>query len=275
MRKHFRRALVTGATSGIGEAFAREIASTSDVLLTGRNTEKLAEIAEELSADGRTVETMCADLSDEADVRRVAKWAGEHEIDLLINNAGVGHLGAFLDHSVEDERATIAVNVMAVVLLTRSLLPGMVERAEARGDRAGVIILSSSAAFSAVPYFATYAASKAFDLSFAEALSEEMRGQPVDVLALCPGATRTAFGTRAGFSRATVPGAAEPRTVARDGLRALGGRSPVKVSGCVEQAALGPLLHPRNIVTGVVGKAMRVISRRMLRPAPRESASAV
>lgn len=268
MKNCFRRALVTGATSGIGEAFAREIPWSTDVLLTGRNTERLASIAEEISGDGRTVETMSADLADEADVRRVAKWADEHEIDLLINNAGVGHLGAFLDHSLEDERATVAVNVLAVVLLTRSLLPGMVKRANAHRDRAGVIVVSSSAAFSAIPYFATYAASKAFDLLFAEALSEEMRGQPVDVMALCPGATRTAFGSRAGLSQASFPGASDPRTVARHGLRALG-RHPVKITGCVDQAALGPLLLPRNAVTGIIGKAMSVINKTMLRPVPR------
>lgn len=268
MKKHYRRALVTGATSGIGEAFAHEIASTTDLLLTGRNMEKLADIAEAISAQGRTVETMGADLSDEADVMRVAKWADERGIDLLINNAGVGNLGPFLDHKVEDERATVAVNVMAVVLLTRSLLPGMVKRANAHGNRGGVIVVSSSAAFSAVPYFATYAASKAFNLSFAEALSEEMRGQPVDVMALCPGATRTSFGTRAGFSQSSFPGAADPRTVARDGLRALG-HYPVKISGFVEQATLGPLLCPRNALTGIIGTAMRVVNKTMVRSDPR------
>ncbi len=268
MKKYFRRALVTGATSGIGEAFVRELASTTDVLVTGRNTEKLASIAGEISREGRLVETLSADLADEADVLRVADWANEHEIDLLINNAGVGHLGPFLDHSFKDERATAAINVMAVVLLTHTVLPAMINRAKARGERAGVIVVSSSAAFSAVPYFASYAATKAFGLSFAEALAEEMRGQPVDVMALCPGATRTSFGTRAGLSQASFPGAADPRTVARDGLRALG-RHPVKITGVADQAIFGPLLRPRRAVTSVLGTALRVVNRTMLRPGPR------
>lgn len=266
MKHNFERALVTGATSGIGEAFAQEIPSLCDLLLTGRNTQRLHAIADEVARGNRTVDTLVADLANEADVHRVAQWADEQEIDLLINNAGVGHLGRFLDHPVDDERATVAVNVVAVLLLTRLLLPGMVARANASGNRAGIIIVSSSAAFSAVPYFASYAATKAFDLSFAEALSEEMRGQPVDVMALCPGATRTAFGTRAGFSQASFPGAADPRTVVRDGLRALG-RQTVKVSGLVEKAAIGPMLRPRGALTGVIGTAMRVVSKTMLRPA--------
>lgn len=265
MRRSYRRALVTGATSGIGEAFARELAPSTDVLLTGRDTVRLAELARELGRPGRKVETLAADLSLEADVLRVANWAEGHGVDLLVNSAGVGHLGKIVDHSVADERDIVAVNVTALLLLTRLLIPGMMERARDRGGRAAVIIVSSTVAFSAVPYFATYAATKSFGLSFAEALGEEMRGEPLDVLALCPGATRTAFGSRAGFGERRIPGAADPRTVARDGLRALG-RQPVKVSGVVDQAALGPLVLRRCALTGVVGTAMRVLTRSLSRP---------
>ena len=265
MRGTYQRARVTGATSGIGEAFARELAPSTEMLLTGRDTGRLAELSRDLGRSGRKVETLAADLSVEADVLRVADWAQSRGADLLVNSAGVGHLGKVVDHSVADERDMVAVNVTAPLLLTRMLVPGMIERARDRGSRAAVIIVSSTVAFSAVPYFATYAATKSFDLSFAEALGEEMRGEPLDVLALGPGATRTAFGSRAGFGERSIPGSADPRTVARDGLRALG-RQPVKVSGVVDQAALGPLVLRRCALTGVVGAAMRVLTRSLSRP---------
>ncbi len=140
----------------------------------------------------------------------------------MINNAGVGQFGRLVDNDPAAERDTAMLNVVAVVMLTRGLLPGMIERAAAARRRGGVVIVSSTAAFSPVPYFATYAASKAFNLYFAEALAEEMRDDPVDVLALCPGATRTAFGARAGFDGGPVPGAADPGAVAREALDVIG-----------------------------------------------------
>lgn len=258
----YRRALVTGATSGIGKAFAIELPGETDLLLTGRNADRLAALAGELARPGRRVETMVADLSDEAQVRDVAAWGDSEQIDLLINNAGLGGLGGIFDHSLDTERDTVAVNVTAVLILTRSLGPGMLARARHTGRRSGIIILSSTSAFSAVPYFATYAASKAFDLSFAEGLAEELRGEPVDILALCPGATRTAFGERAGFGAGGIPGATDPRQVAREGLQALG-RQTVKVTGTIDQATLGPLLIPRRTVTGLVGVAMRIVNSAM------------
>ena len=150
------------------------------------------------------------------------------------------------------------VNVVAVVVLTRRLLPGMLERAYGAGRRAGLIIVSSSAAFAPVPFFASYAATKTFDLHFAEALGEELRGVPVDVLALCPGATRGVGDARDGFDFGRVPGAADPARVAREGLAALG-RDRVRLTGRVDQAALGPMVLPRRLVAAAVGTAMRFL----------------
>jgi uncharacterized protein len=258
----FRRALVTGATSGIGAAFAEALPATTDLLLTGRNEEKLAEVARRLAREGRTVEIVTADLADEREVERLIEHAEAFGVDLLINNAGVGHLGRIVDNTAKVERDTAAVNVLAVVLLTRRLLPGMIARARDTGSRAGIIILASTAAFTAVPYFATYAASKAFNLSFAEALGEEMRGEPVDILALCPGATRTSFGGSAGFTGMAVPGAADPRTVARQALRALG-QQRIKVTGNINEAALAPFLLPRRLATCGIGALMRIVTATM------------
>jgi short-subunit dehydrogenase len=259
--RQFTRALITGATSGIGEAFARELPSGTHLLLTGRNAGRLTALRDELVAQGRTVETVIADLTVEADRGRLIAMAQDFGVDLLINNAGAGRFGNFLDNDVDSEFATVMVNVVAVVVLTRALLPGMIERARTRGRRAGLIVVSSAAAFTPVPMFATYAASKTFDLHFAEALAEEMRDEPVDVLALCPGATRTAFGERAGYEPGNLPGAGDPRAVARGALAAVG-RETVHVSGLFKQAALAPIVRPRRLVTGAIGLAMRWLAPR-------------
>jgi len=262
----YQRALITGATSGIGAAFAAELPSHTDLLLTGRNSDALVRVAEGLASPGRIVETYVADLADEAEVRRLVDKAEAFGVDLLINNAGVGQLGRVIDNDLEQERATVAVNVLAVLLLTRGLMPGMLERARRHQRRAGIIIVSSTAALTPIPLFATYSASKAFDLYLAEALSEELRADPIDVLALCPGATRTSFGTRAGFAAGNFPGAADPRRVARDGLEALG-RCPVKVSGTFDHLAFGALLHSRPLLTSAVGTAMRAVTNFFKPPA--------
>ncbi len=261
MMRSYGRALITGASSGIGAAFAGELPASSHLLLTGRDHERLARTAERVARPGRTVETHAADLTDVSQRDQLVDRAEAFGIDLLINNAGVGQLGRFLDHTPELLRETVLLNVVAVVDLTRRLLPGMLERARTARRRAGLIIVSSTAAFAPVPFFATYAASKAFDLQFTEALAEELRGQPVDILALCPGATRTRFGGDAEASPRQMPGASDPRDVAAEGLAALG-RDTVRVAGLLNQAAFGPVVLPRRLVTSAVGLAMRFVAGR-------------
>jgi short-subunit dehydrogenase len=254
----YGRALITGATGAVGTAFAHALPASTDLLLTGRNQERLSTAADHLRRLDRRVETISADLADPAGIERVAIRADAFGIDLLINNAGVGALGEFLGNDYETERQTVMVNVAAVVLLTRRLLPGMLERARGAGRRGGLIIVSSSAAFAPVPFFASYAASKTFDLHFAEALGEELRGEPIDVLALCPGAIRGTGDTGSHFDFGRVPGAADPAQVARDGLAALG-RDRVRLTGRVDQAALGAMVLPRRLVAAALGTAMRYL----------------
>jgi uncharacterized protein len=231
-------ALVTGATSGIGEAFARALPPSSALLLTGRDAAALARLAAELGAGGRPVETLAADLATEAGLDALCAAAERAGLDLLVCNAGVGPYGDFLAASEAALRATVLVNVMAPVVLARRLLPGMLARAEAVGRRAGLVVVSSGAAFLPVPRLAAYAASKAFALSLAEALGAELAGRPVDVLALCPTATRSRFAERSGFG-ATPPGAQDPAHVARAALWALGRRRTL-VLGPLSGLALGP-----------------------------------
>jgi short-subunit dehydrogenase len=266
LTRRYSAALITGASSGIGAAFAEQIAADTKLLITGRDSEILRVTAERLGGEGREVEWVAADLTTAAGRDTVVERAEAMGVDLFIANAGMGTLGPFLENDPSREAAALELNVVAPVLMTRALLPGMLSRVKEssrRGPqgRAGLVILSSSLAYLPVPYLATYAASKAFDLVFAESLAEELRGEPIDVLALCPGPTRTAFGRRAGFSRASLPGAAAPETVAREALMALG-RRQVLVTGRAEQAALSPVMIARQVLSGALGRAMRrVIAR--------------
>jgi hypothetical protein len=255
-----RFALVTGATGGIGAAFARELPEHVDLLLTGRDAGKLEALQEELQIAERRVEIFQADLSQYEDRAALIAFAEQLEVDLLINNAGLGSYGRVLDNDPDAEVTTVEVNCVAPVHLTRMLLPGMIERARVFGGRAGVINLSSTFAVSPVPYFATYSASKAFLQSWSEALAEELRRKPVDVLTLAPGPTRSGFATRAGYSPGRVPFSADPEDVAREGLRMLG-RVSVHVPGNLQRAAMAPYLLPRRVATTGLARLLGAVSK--------------
>lgn len=250
-------ALITGATSGIGEAFARELPRKTSLLLTGRDDARLATLAEELADPGRPVETLAADLAGDAGRQALIARAAELPIDLLINNAGLGYFGPLVERAPERESEVIQVNCVAPVLLTRALLPGMLARAAKSGRRAGVIVVASTAAFYPLPGLATYTAAKAFDLSFAESLAGELHGLPVDVLALCPGPTRTNFFDRSGLPSLKPTSMASPRQVAREGLAALGRRTVHVVGGINRLAAAASRLAPRPLLRAGARSTMR------------------
>jgi short-subunit dehydrogenase len=240
-------ALITGATSGIGAAFSAALPEDTGLLLTGRDPDRLAEEAALHAREGRRIETVAADLATEAGRTAVVDAARSLPVDLLVNNAGFGKYGASLENGREAELGMIAVNVTAVVDLIHCLLPDMIARARAEGGRAGLIVVSSTVAFVPMPNFATYAATKTFELSYAEALAEELHDAPVDVLTLCPGATKTNFFDRAGMSTLFPGHAEEAAAVARKALRALG-RRRVLVSRGSMRLALSPVSLPRRIV---------------------------
>jgi short-subunit dehydrogenase len=256
----YRMALVTGASRGLGAAFAEVLPASTGLLLVARDPTRLEGLSARLATTGRTIAMLPADLTTDRGREAVIERARQVGIDLLINNAGRGRLGRLLDHEPEDTRATVELNVVTPLVLTRALLPGLLERARTEGRRAGLIVVSSGTAFAPVPYFATYAASKAFDLVLGESLAEELRGEPIDVLALCPGATRTEFGRRAGFALDNFPGAADPRAVAEEALAALG-RHTVLVSGRLRRAAYAPLTLARAIAARGLGCAIGLLDR--------------
>jgi len=259
--RRYQRALVTGATSGIGTAFAEALPQETGLLLTGRDTAALDRLAAKLGTAGRIVETVSADLSVTADVDGLIARAEAFGVDLLVNNAGFGDYGRFVENDPGRELAMINVNVTAVVALTRALLPGMVRRAAERDARAGIITVSSSLAFVPAPMLATYAATKSFELSWGEAVAEEMRDLPVDMLVLCPGATRTNFFARGGLPDRILRFAETPDAVARKALRSLG-RRRVLVSQWPHRIGLSVQTLPRRFMTFVIARYLARLERR-------------
>lgn len=262
MPGRYRTALITGATSGIGAAFSAALPPETGLLLTGRDADRLAEEAETYRRDGRRVDAVAADLATEAGRAAVVEAARDLPIDLLVNNAGFGAYGPSLENGRQTELDMIAVNVTAVVDLIHCLLPGMIERAQANGSRAGLIVVSSTIAFVPMANFATYAATKTFELSYTEALADEMRDSPIDILALCPGATRTKFFERAGLGSWFPSYTEEPELVVRRALAALG-RQRVLVSRPAMRLALAPVWMPRWIVSS---GARRIFGRMTRQP---------
>lgn len=255
MTRTYKAALVTGASSGIGAAFARALPRQTALLLTGRDPDALEAVRQAVAADGRRVQCVVADLATRAGVEEVASAAEAFGIDLLVANAGLGPFGPFLQASEQALHDAVAVNVMATTLLARRLLPGLLARALEHGGRAGLIVVASGAAFLPVPNLAVYAASKAFGLSLAEALAAELVREPIDVLALCPTATRSRFAERAGY-RGSIPGAQDPGHVARAALAALGRRRTL-VLGAVS----GPLLSVAAVARAASAQAIALVTR--------------
>jgi uncharacterized protein len=253
-------ALITGASAGIGVAFAEELANGgTNLVLTARRKDRLEELARRLAANYKiSVEVIAVDLADSDTPERIFSFTKEKsiEIELLINNAGFGQYGKF--HSIEKQRLLemVQVNCHAVVHLTRLYLPEMVTRR--RGD---VLILASTASFQAVPYISTYAATKAFDLLFAEGLAEEMKPYGIRVCALCPGSTESEFQSVAGqekFKR----NAETAEKVAHTGLKALAAGKSYVISGLGNYlGAHGERLVPRRFVTKVAGSMFKPVKK--------------
>ncbi len=249
--------LITGASSGIGEIFARKLAARGrNVLLVARSEGKLITLCNELGrSNSIRAQYVALDLSlpespaivfEEAEKRGLA-------IDLLVNNAGFGSFGDFSKADLARELNMIDLNVKALVELTYLFLKPMRERKQGE-----IINVASTAAFQAVPYMATYAATKAFVLSFSEALWEENRAFGVKVMALCPGVTETNFFEAARGEKPPARASQTPEEVVDTALRGLASGKSHIISGWANWAMMeAERLAPRSLVTRMAGRMMR------------------
>jgi short-subunit dehydrogenase len=260
-----RVALVTGASSGIGEAFARALGARGlQLILTGRDEIRLRRIAEQIAAEHRVrVERVTIDLAqpDAPEQLKAAVDGFGLVPEVLVNNAGAGLIGTFAELPLDEQMATVRVNVEALVALTSLFLPAMLER-----GRGGIVNTSSAAGLQPLPHYAIYGATKAFVNSFSQALWAEVRGRGVRVIAVCPGPVAdTRFGERAGGSSLNkIPGLAARRqlpreTVVAQALRGLERGDPLVVPGLTNRLMA--------VLAGCVPRRFQLlVTERLFRP---------
>lgn len=200
-------AVVTGASSGIGRAYAERLASNGmDVVVVARRRDALDALKRELERGGGRVRTLVADLARAEDVERLGTELATLPVELLVNNAGVAHYMPFAQLPVERARELVDVNALSPVLLTRAAIPGMVQR-----GRGAIINVASLLAFSGaaraphLPQRAVYAATKAFLVTFTEILAAELAGAGVKMQVVCPGVVRSEFHSRQGIDMSQAP----------------------------------------------------------------------
>ncbi|MFC6878774.1 MULTISPECIES: SDR family NAD(P)-dependent oxidoreductase [Actinomadura] len=246
MRQAYRTALVTGASSGIGESFARLLAGRgTDLVIVARRADLLDGLARELVERYRVaVEVIAADLTDPGARAEVERRLRAEPVELLVNNAGYGAFGAFAEIPLDDQLTEIELNVTAVVRLTHAVLPGMIER-----GRGGVLNVASMSGFAPSPGSATYGATKAYVASFSESLHAEVAAKGVHVTALCPGFTRTEDEAQSNLLWL------RRENVARAGLDAVSAGRALCVPGAQYKAALPALkLVPRPLLRAAVNR---------------------
>jgi len=247
-------ALVTGASSGIGAEFARQLAARGhDVTIVARRVDRLEQLRDEITSTNPVrIEVVKADLETKAGrlavtsrLRRRAPW-------ILVNNAGYGTRGALANLDPGRERREVQLNVVALHEFTTAVMPGLV-----KAGTGGIINVASVAAFQPIPYMATYAATKVFVLHLTEALSEEVRGTGVRVLALCPGPVRSEFGSVAStedYMRLARPMTMGVERCVEAALHAFDRGAAMVIPGAINFAlAQGPRIAPRALTRRAVG----------------------
>lgn len=256
-------ALVTGASSGLGEEFARELARRgANLVLTARSRDKLERLAADLSrVNGVSVQVIVQDLAEAEGALTLAKElkARGIAIDHLINNAGFGTAGRFEGLDVEREAHMVRVNCESVVVLSRALLRGMLDR-----KRGGILNVASTSGHQPTPFMSTYGASKAFVLSFTLALAEELRGSGVRALVLCPGPVPTGFQAAASMSQSSVVSFAslDAHTVVERALDAYARHAVLKTPGFVNSVqTLASKVLPRSLIVRAARLTMTKLGR--------------
>ncbi|WP_329238264.1 SDR family oxidoreductase [Streptomyces sp. NBC_00111] len=257
-------ALITGASSGLGAEFARQLAARGhDLVLVARSEGRLTALAERLAAEhGIRAHVLVQDLAEPEAAQRIADGltARGLSVDLLVNNAGFGTCGRFEDIAADRDHDQLMVNVVTLVGLTHALLPAMLKR-----GTGAVLNVASTAGFQPSPYFAVYSAAKGFVLNFGLALRQEYRGRGIRVTTLCPGPVDTPFFEAIGTRKAAVNGSmTTPGPVVRAALRALD-RDRGYVTPGLGNSLAAHLLprRPRTLVAAIA----KQVTRKVLSPA--------
>ncbi len=248
---HHRTALITGASGGIGYELARLFARDGvGLVLVARNGQRLATVASELRSLGApSVEVIVADLARVDAVPGLVRELSERhvEVDVLVNNAGYGLSGSFATTDEATELGMIQLNVGALTALTKGVLPGMLARGRGR-----ILNVASTAGFQPGPFVAVYSATKAYVVSFSEALAEELAGTGITVTTLCPGPTATGFAARANMQRSRLfrlGTTMTPAAVAAAGYSGLKRGRRLVVPGLINKIQLQSLrISPRPLV---------------------------
>ena len=246
-------AIVTGASAGLGEHYTRQLAERGlNVLIVARRLDRLSELASELMSNHQVeIECLALDLTATDAIESLLGACQNKDIGLLVNNAGFGIKKPFAENEYSALRDMVRLNCEVPVLLTHALLAKLKNR-----DTAGIINLASVAGFQPTPFMSVYGATKAFDLLFSEALSSELEGSGIDVLAVCPGSTDTEFHAVAG-SESTFPKLDDPRSVVLKSLNCLGKRA-VYIHGFRHRLLIFfSRLTPRFLVTRVAHSMLK------------------
>lgn len=260
MTTQWEIALVTGASSGIGEQFCRLLAAGgTDLVVVARDEKRLRDLADDLTGShGIGVEVLPADLTNPVDLARVTSRLDKthHRVDLLVNNAGLGFTGNFIDVAISKHREQLAVNIDALVELSYSAAGSM-----ALAKHGTILNVSSVAGDIAGPKSAIYNATKSFVTSFSQSLSIEMANSGVTVSCLCPGLTRTQFQGRAGYDASDIPKLLwqSAEEVAQAGLDAAAAAKPVVISGVINKTWSRLM---RSAPRSVGRSAARIINRK-------------
>jgi uncharacterized protein len=249
-------ALITGASSGIGAALARELASHgAKLILTARRRDRLDALAAELGAKAVETRIVVADLIDPSAPQKIfdATEGAGLVVDILVNNAGLGQFGAFVTNNPDQEFSMVRVNCEAVVRLSRLFLPRMVER-----RRGWMLVVASAASFQPVTYLSTYAATKAFDRFFAVGVGAEVARFGVKVTALCPGTTESEFIDVAHANQFLNRNQQSAEEVARIGISALArGQHTISTNLTGKLRSFFVRFLPVDVITGFVEKVAR------------------